>query len=267
MSFQATTEALPWPVFCPSGLIRILMVQSEHWASTFPWLSPFFSCQAERHLIRRLWAQVLKWQSKKWEKAIPIGEIRRTLVCFVCRRMELHPTLVSQCNPSGLHMQMWLLDAYERLWMPGKNVPTKQTWYSAGEASGVHSDFFFFFMLTDKWCANGIINPLSHTGSHASVSGRPYELPWRRNKHLGHLVARQLSGQKMGMCVVEQTTKWPTQKKVRVSQWLWWGAKFQFLCYFLLYATVSIKLMFSGKILIVLLFHSGLWMFSPTKQT
>lgn len=83
MSFQATTEALPRPVFCPSGLIRILMVQFEHWASAFPWLSPFFSCQAEHHLIRSLWAQVLKWQSRKWEKAIPIGRNQEN-ACLLC---------------------------------------------------------------------------------------------------------------------------------------------------------------------------------------
>lgn len=215
MSFQATTEALPRPVFCPSGLIRILMVQFEHWASAFPWLSPFFSCQAERHLIRRLWAQVLKWQSRKWEKAIPIGRNQEN-ACLLC----------VQENGAASNVGF----AEQSIRTPHANASLGRTWEApdawrerASKTSPVlcwwsiwrrfRMVFFCCFlpvalcmyMLTDNWCANRIINPLSHTWSHTSVPGRPYELPWRRKKHLEHLVTRQLSGQKMGTCAGGKT--------------------------------------------------------------
>lgn len=152
MSFQATTEALPRPVFCPSGLIRILMVQFEHWASAFPWLSPFFSCQAERHLIRRLWAQVLKWQSRKWEKAIPIGRNQEN-ACLLCVQENGAASNVGFAEQSirTPHANASLGRTWE-VWMPGENVPQKQARYSAGEASGEDSEWFFFGFFCQWHC-------------------------------------------------------------------------------------------------------------------
>lgn len=243
MSFQATTDALPRPVFCLSGLIRILMVQFEHWASAFPWLSPFFSCQAECHLIRRLWAQVLKWQSRKWEKAIPIGEIRRMPVCFVCRRMELHPTLVSQINPSGLRMQMQVLDTHERLWTPGENVPQKQARYSAGESSGEDSECFFFFGC---FFANGIVyvhvdwqlvrqQDNQSTQSHL----KPYLSSWKtiwvaveKKEAFGAFGHEAVEWSEDGNVCRWKNTNDQHKGKSGFSQWLWWGANFQCLCSF-----------------------------------